>query len=74
MSRVASRMGDLEVSYMIGVQMLAAEESAIETQLTCNFFFGFFARRLVFKLLTLGDVQSCLSTSTKCFPECCPFG
>ena len=31
MPRVASRIGDLEVSYLIGVQTLAAEESAIET-------------------------------------------
>jgi hypothetical protein len=30
MSRVASRIGDLEVSYTIGAQTLAAEESAIE--------------------------------------------
>ena len=30
MPRVASRIGDLEVSYMIGVQTLSGEESAIE--------------------------------------------
>ena len=30
MPRVASRIGDLEVLYMIGVETLAAEESAIE--------------------------------------------
>ena len=29
MPRVASRIGDLEVSYMIGVQTLSAEESAM---------------------------------------------
>lgn len=36
MPRVASRIGDLEVSYMIGVQSLAVAEECAIKQCTCS--------------------------------------